>query len=431
MTEKRKGAKTDAQIEREEILYNKKIRRWQAQVEASFKEVKLPGGKVLHLIKKADLQQEGPGDKKKEMSMGSIRSQTMRARKYAGDDEYYSSNDDRSWSGMSNKSLTKDEDFIDEEEDPRTVWEIMRGAEKDLTDSGDHHDTSEDGSSLNSNEINCKEEYSGTDDDFVNDYWTADRTGLKQDTVLLGGKIKIKKGIKEKKKLAKQVRSMQEMADKRNERRKQRFQMHAGGGAMAKRKIKRGDDKVTAGKPDVPEDESISIDLSADDEGDDSAGDVEMTAMQRRRSASMKSLLADGEHAHALDNLDPFEIEQINAKKRKEERRRKRRERKRLEREEKKDDEALDELWGHTEDMPTASKLDSVGRVAATYLSTEESSDDDAAQRELADGGAKVISQSVALTMEAVLDMAFGGDDESDEEDSMAGELCHVVIEDE
>jgi len=42
-----------------------------------------------------------------------------------------------------------------------------------------------------------------------------------------------------------------------------------------------------------------------------------------------------------------------------------------------------------------------------------------------------VISQSVALTMEAVLDMAFGGDDESDEEDSMAGELCHVVIEDE
>jgi len=93
----------------------------------------------------------------------------------------------------------------------------------------------------------------------------------------------------------------------------------------------------------------------------------------------------------------------------------------------------LEDIWGDTEDLPTASKMGSVDRVVKTYLSSsDESSDDDAALRELADGGAKVISMSVAMTMEALIDMAFCLDEQDeDEEDSMAGELLHVVLDDE
>merc|ERR1719189_3075705 len=95
-----------------------------------------------------------------------------------------------------------------------------------------------------------------------------------------------------------------------------------------------------------------------------------------------------------------------------------------------KDDEILDDVWGDTEDMPTASKLQSVGRVAKTYITGDDedsSEDDEAAERELPDGGVRVIAQSVAMTMEAVMDMAFGvGDSDDDEEDSMAVELINI-----
>lgn len=201
-------------------------------MDAAFKQVVLPGGKVLHLIKKKDLIQEGPAGakgKNREQSMGSIRSQTMRAKKNAPDDEFFPSDDDRSWSGRTNASLTKDEDFIEEEEDARTVWEIMRGADVDIDDSDDH-ESSKSGSSLRSAEVELSD-YSGTDEDFVNDYYV-NSTQAPEDKVLFGGKIKIKKGLKDKKKHQKAVRSMRDMAQKRNVTKAKRRQLHRQGGGI-------------------------------------------------------------------------------------------------------------------------------------------------------------------------------------------------------
>ena len=196
-------------------------------------------------------------------------------------------------------------------------------------------------------------------------------------------------------------------------------------------KHKRTVETTKTASDDVPEEESISIDLEDAGPEDNDAGGIEMAGMsklQRHRTASMSKLLDDNQHGH-LDDFDPFEIEQINAMKRRDERRRKRRQKRLAEKEEKKHDETLEDLWGDTEDLPTASKMESVGRVAKTYVTgDEESSDDEAAERELGDGGAKVISQSVAMTMEAVLDMAFGGSGSESDEDSMAGQLLHVEM---
>jgi len=149
--------------------------------QASWKSIQLGRGKKLHLIKKRDLKEET----KQIHTNHSILNE-------GEEEEFYPSSDSRSWSGLSHLSYTKDEDFIDEELDKRTLWQVLSGKKVEEYDSSSSHsqhsdieqnDNSDD-SSLADNEIavDLKEndEESQSIKDHVNDYWVNQKKLKKQ-----------------------------------------------------------------------------------------------------------------------------------------------------------------------------------------------------------------------------------------------------------
>ena len=345
------------------------IKKQTKQQDAAWKSLPMFGDRHLHIIKKSNLVEEGAEQQSTK----------------PGEDEYYPSSDDRSWSGLSrgSRELTKDEDFVDEQLDDRTFWQVFTGRKQVHSDESDSSISSDaDDFALRAGkEVRVKDDEEGSSDDYVNDYWVAKKQ-QKKDKTLFGGKVKLKTGLREQRKILKQQKEILKAAKQKKQKRQRKYSRMSRPTSIASKHESYFEDFEGAATP------KMTIELAT------------FGSLQ-----SMDITMAD------FEKVDPFEIDRKEAARKRKERMERRRKRNL----EKTNDEKLESLWGNTSSVDTVSNIEDIAKSAMNYIEerkeeSEESDDGIPANELLPDGGDAVVQQSVMTAMNAIFDIIGGND---------------------